>query len=449
MSIESKTETIQITGYMLQGDPGRFTDLVKIDADPKSQPSQELTSGGSGGTQIDGVRCASRVLDGQKWHEFVLHSHVHKSCCEVKAEDTVGLGYDLTPLQGNATNLSSAMESDIRLVMARSVEALVTAAKDAEKTGYCGLEIVPTLNGRELYRLNHIDSWTLWPSLDLQWYMHKRGEGQARRFTPLGVRDPKFHQLAWLNNEQWFKNTYYGVPDITSVLIQIDAVWEALNYNRDFFKRRGGYRWMLLLSSPQDRGNAGTDASLITHINYATRNIGKDSETDMLMIPLGDRTARLERLDADAKDLDFAGMMKSFNGDILAAHRVPPEKIGMGEAGSLGGNLGQEQIQVYADSVIRPKQRRWNALMTQILYHWYGVWIDFKFQPIRINEVALMASPAKLAFESMLVSRTEARAMIGLPPAEIDAGREVFADELGINDRPQITIGPGNGNPQA
>ena len=87
--------------------------------------------------------------------------------------------------------------------------------------------------------------------------------------------------------------------------------------------------------------------------------------------------------------------------------------------------------------------------MAQIIHAWYGVWVQFAFTPVMLNEVALMAMPAKLAFEAMLVSRQEARAMIGLPPAEDDQGAHIFADQLGINERPQITIGPGNGNPQA
>ena len=33
---------------------------------------------------------------------------------------------------------------------------------------------------------------------------------------PLGVADPQRNMLAWLNNNHWFRNSYYGVPDVVT-----------------------------------------------------------------------------------------------------------------------------------------------------------------------------------------------------------------------------------------
>lgn len=429
--------------YFLRGEPGHFTDIVKAEADVMPRESQEQRGGRS--EQRGGRKVAGRVLDSGKWWQYFEHSAEHNACCSVKARDVVGGGFTIGDPE-NGKPVPETVRADIGEVVDRSLEDLIDATRDWEVTGWCGLECLPTRNGRELYRLNHIDSWTLWPQLDGEGFVHARDHQKAVQFAPLGVFDQR-NQLAWLNNNHWHKNTYYGVPDIVSVLIQIDTAWQALQYNRDFFIRRGGYRWMLIIRHEgleldgMGAASAGDDAGLIQQLNYATSKAGKDSDADLFSVPIGSRKAELHKLDADVKDMDFPGLLTSYRNTILMAHAVPPLKAGIVETGALGGNVGQEQLRAYRDNVVAPKQRRWGRFLQRIIEAWWGVRVDFQFNPVELDELALLAPKVVQLFQGNIIDRDEARGFLGLPPVEEDAGRRVWGyeyDSLGVTS-PDVT----------
>jgi hypothetical protein len=214
----------------------------------------------------------------------------------------------------------------------------------------------------------------------------------------------------------------------------MESMWEALQYNRDFFKRQGGYRYMMLIESPSgsqlDLNGGQGDEALIKKINYEVTEVRKDSRTDLLAIPLGKRTARLERLDGDLKDLDFPSLLSMYRDDVRVMHGVPPLKAGIVESGALGGNVGQEQLRSYRDSVVTPKQRKWNALVNEVIRVWWGIEAGFAFTPLEIDEVALLSPHAERLFRSELLTRAEARKMLGYE--DIDDGQPTWAGELGL-----------------
>jgi hypothetical protein len=422
--------------YFLRGEPGQFTELVKaqaaggavgtqvsasadaptrIPARARSAPplSQELRET-QAGVRRGGHPVAPRIIDAALWWQYFERSAAHNACSSVKARDVVGGGFVVdSPERGPA--VPPAVLDDIGERIDASLENIADACRDWEVTGWIGLECQPAQDRARLYKLNHIDSWTLWPRLDGRGYVHARDQ-RAAEFVPLGAVDPRRNMLAWLNNNHWFRSSYYGVPDIVSVLLQIETAWQALRYNLDFFARRGGYRWMLLLESPPGSlsPDAGSDAKLIRQINYTTRQVGKDSDADLVSIPIGSRKATLQRLDAEVQDLDFGALLERYRNDILLAHSVPPLKVGIVETGALGGNVGQEQLRAYRDNVVAPKQRRWNRFLREIIRVWWGVDVRFAFRPVELDEFALLAPQVVSLVGADVITREEARAILGL-----------------------------------
>jgi hypothetical protein len=404
--------------FFLRGEPGAFTEIVNsgmASGPVRMSPSQELRETQTG-LRRGGQAVAPRILDSSLWWQYFEHSAAHNACCSVKARDVVGGGFRLdSPERGPA--VPQAVLDDIGECIDASLEELIDACRDWEVTGWLGLECQPAQDSSRLYRLNHIDSWTLWPRLDGQGYVHERDQ-RSTEFAPLGMVDPQRNMLAWLNNNHWFRSSFYGVPDVVSVLLQIETAWQALRYNLDFFARRGGYRWMLLLESPPGSAlaDAGSDARLIRQINYTTRQTGKDGDADLVSIPIGSRKATLQRLDADVQDLDFGSLLQRYRDDILMAHAVPPLKVGIVETGALGGNLGQEQLRAYRDNVVAPKQRRWNRFLREVIRVWWGVDVRFEFAPVELDEFVQLAPQVVSLVMAGVIDRVEARGILGMKP---------------------------------
>lgn len=439
MLTDGQPETLEL--FWLRGEPGKFTDIVSAQQ-LSAQDSRELRE--QSFQSVGGYRLPSRVLPAQRWWDYYAHSAVHSGCCDTKARDIVGGGFTIEP---GRQAVSDALIEQMTGLVEDNIEQLNDACRDWEATGWCGLECLPTRGGNELAALNHLDSWTLWPIKDGGGVIHMR-DGKWVRYSPLGAREPDAYQCAFLNNNHWYKSTYYGVPDIISAIIQIESSWEALRYNQEFFARRGGYRWLLTLRSTMpgggDPGSEG-DAKLVQTINYKYKQIGKDSASDMLIIPLGTREATLQRMDADMKDMDFPAMLERYRNEIIMRHGVPPLRLGIVETGSLGGNIGQEQLRSYNDNVVRPKQRRWGRFLTGILRSWFGVDVTLEFEGLEFDELAGMTAPAVNLFRSLVASRREVREILDLP--DLDDGVDVWFDEL-QPDGPFGQLGLGNAEAQ-
>lgn len=422
MDTHSPQSETRLEVYYLRGKPGAFTQLINADALPMPPRETAELREQSFGQAIGGYKLPARVLPASRWWEYYQHSAVHAACVDAKARDVVGGEFTIEGEGVGQGRLDYSGE-----IIERSYDALNDACRDWETTGWADLECLPTRSGGELHSLNHLDSWTVWPAKDNAAYIHMR-DGKYVVYSPLGERQgPGLYQCAHFNNNHWYKNTYYGVPDIISAIIQIETAYEALQHNQDFFARKGGYRWMMLIESTTPGSEAG-DPKLINSINYNYKEAGKDSNTDLLMIPLGNRKATLQRLDSDFKDMDFPALLERYRNDILMRHGVPPLRAGIVETGALGGNVGQEQIRSYVENVVKPKQRRWSAFITSILRAWVDPRIEFTFNPIEIDQVATLAQPLTTLFMADAVSRAELRDKLGLP--DMDDGEPVMASML-------------------
>lgn len=412
--------------YFLRGEPGNFTEISAA-ADQRAGLSMEQAGSGQSVT-IGGIRCAPRPYDVRKWNTWLNRSWIHQTCVDAKAEDIVGSGYTLSE------DVPESTRKEIEAVVNRSIDNLMDACRDDEGTGFMGLECQPTVGGRELYQLNQIDSWTLWRSIEAgpgkQGVIHKRGQ-KATRFAPLGQFEKDANMLAFKNCRHWYDSTWYGVPDIVPVLIQMEAAWAAYQHNYDFFVRGAGYQWLMLIEGGMQKimsEEGVTDQTLIKEINYATKEAGKTSSGDILSIPIGNRKVVMHKLSADMKDMDYAGMLGLFTKEIRACHRVAPARLGMAETGAMGGTASAVEMLAYK-KVIDAKQRSWNTLMNEVIGVWWpGVDAGFTFNPIDIDEFALLAPHVANVFKSMLISRDEARGKLKLPP--IDNGVDMFADEF-------------------
>jgi len=427
MATESNNQDeLTLQAFYLRGDPGRFTEIMSADAMRPAAESRELREQ-TINTSIGGFQLPGRILPAGRWWEYYAHSAIHAACVDAKARDIVGGGFEITP---GKQAVSAALIEHMTAFVEDHLEALNDACRDWEATGWAALELLPTRSGNELAALNHLDSWTVYPTKGGAGYIHMR-DSRYVHYTNLGDKQPGAYQIAFLNNNHWYKNTYYGAPDIISAIIQIESAYEALKHNQEFFARRGGYRWLMTIESSGGLPGAESaqgDAKLVQKINYEVKQSGKNSDTDLLIIPLGSRKATLTKLDADMKDLDFAGLLERYGDDILMRHGVPPLRAGIVRTGQLGGSVGQDQLRSYNDNIVRPKQRRWGRFISSILRAWWDVDVTLTFTGLEFDEFNSMAYPISNLFSNLVINRREARELISLP--DVDGGIDTFFDDL-------------------
>ena len=122
------------------------------------------------------------------------------------------------------------------------------------------------------------------------------------------------------------------------------------------------------------------------------------------------------------KDMDYA-VLRKFNRDaIMAAYHVPPSKLGITEnvnrATALTGDYD------FQNNCVHPELCELRESMNKELAPFFGdnLYLDFD-NPIPEDETMAVNNAATL-FKSQIVTRNEAREMIGIEPLETPDGKE-------------------------
>lgn len=411
------------------GQLARFEAEMQKADDSKSGEQREAQYG----VTVGGVKCAKRVYSAAKWWDAMQKSTVNATCAAVKAEDICGGEFRFSD------ELSDKQRDEFTAIIENGQQDLVDAARDAEATGWANFECVP-LAGGGLSRINHLPSHTCWVDLAVERVAHTF-DGQASHTTIyplLSKASARETQCAWLNNNHYPYNTYYGVPDSWTVLTQIETVWAGINWNRDFFNKNGGYSWLMILKSPPGQIDETHDGAILDVIDAHIKD-ARGSNADLLSIPIGNHTIELHKLSADNKDIDFKGLIDLFTADIQSAHRVPDSVLGRHVPGALGGTTIDEEHDNYLKRVIKPKQRRWAKLINSMFYTYYGVVSGFHWGGEETIDIKDLAVPVRELYVAGLIRHGEAREMIG---QEIDERfGDCYYDELHMPNEPAPQFG--------
>jgi len=362
------------------------------------------------GVTMAGVKCARRIIDARKWWEYGESSSIHMSCCRVKGEDVCGGDFSF------GDNLSEAQVDEFGAIIRAGQQDLVDAEADSEVTGWGTWEIIPKVGGG-IARINHLPSFTCWISKSREQVVHTyTGQAGSSTIYPLlGKGSAREAQVGWVNNSHYPFNSYYGVPDVWTVIKQIEAIRSAIEWNRDFFKKHGGYRWAFFLKSPDGRLDATADEKLLEMITKHLTDI-KGKDTDVLTVPVGDRELTIHKLDADAQEMSWSDLLAVFRGDILSAHRVPPDVVGMTRVGALGGDVVEESADNYLKRVVAPKQRRWAKAINDMFRVYYGVEAEFSFGIQETVDLTRLAYPISNLAQNHIIPLNEARELLGMDP---------------------------------
>lgn len=229
------------------------------------------------------------------------------------------------------------------------------------------------------------------------------------------------------------RSSWYGVPTYISALGWLHLSLAARDDNIHYFNNRREPRWAVILNNIEDEDGGLEDAlrqAFSTSLAQPHRNV---------FIPIeGDGSIDFKQLSSDTKDMSFEKLQERADSFILLAHKMPPERLGFGRVGPLGGNATMAASLVYKEAVVSTAQSFLAERVNRFIrVEWRGAdgsrdvntrpgWA-WKPKELDLTEEAQDVTTVVAAFQSNLMRLDEARAKLKLPPVDdADMGQKFF-----------------------
>lgn len=213
---------------------------------------------------------------------------------------------------------------------------------------------------------------------------------------------------------------YYGVPEVVSATDAIAGNQFATRYNMEYFENKAVPRYVIKVKGM--RISLTERNELVKFFESTTH--GVSHRTILLPMPGGDRSdIEFEAIEAgkqEASFLDFA----NFNiKTILARHRVPINRLGITEGGSMSGSRDADKI--FKESVCRPEQRKFEALLGKVFGELSNAFV-FKLSEYTLTDEDQQSIIDERDMKNGALLPDERRAKIGLPPRPDGNGDEAI-----------------------
>lgn len=420
-----------------------YYEVQKAVADPSpSKGSRRLKQ--RIGVTIDGVECASRPLDFSLFAYATTVNTYHGRAVRAKAKD-ICRGWDIKAdgQQAQAERIRQFFQG----AFARQEfgEGMINVLTDYEAIGNGYLEVIPSLKG-DPAELAHLPATEIWIRLDGLGYVQQKAGSFAHfrdywldkeKFADLKANDPLTGEVTsvihFCRYSPW--SPFYGVPSILPAWNALVLMTLISEYNLTFFSNNAIPDYAVIL-----KGESDEKAEDVIR-DYFRRHIkGQAHKTLVLSTPDG-ADIKFEKLtDSNAREGSFRLLRADCRDEILAAHGVPPQKVGIVETGKLGGNLASEQIKEYKNSIVTPGQNMVSSRLTKLIRRGFQVeGVEFKFEAYDIEDRMLNSQidAAYLDRNVLLPNEVRANRFPDLEPLE--AGDEplrpaALADVAGIGE---------------
>ena len=211
--------------------------------------------------------------------------------------------------------------------------------------------------------------------VDLDTYYFVHGYKQEHAFAKGAV----FHWLAPDVNQE-----VYGVPEYLSAL-QAALLNEAATLYRRMYYRNGSHAGYILYINDAAQSPDDIDA-----IRDALRNAkGPGNFRNLFLYSPNGKEKGVQVIpvsDVAAKD-EFTGIKNASRDDVLAAHRVPPQLLGMVPSNTGGFGSPQQAARVFSVNELQPLQERF-----RVLNDWIGEEV-ISFGEYALASIAAAAKP--------------------------------------------------------
>lgn len=314
----------------------------------------------------------------------------HARAAKTKARDVAGLGWELEPTGEDAPD----QDRDVLVEFFESCSeplstVLYRASLDFDVVGYGALELVKedyATDGAPVDLL-HLPAHTARIHVEGDRFVQWRG-GRRRWFKAAGtdadldLETGRWHGAGELGTDAraseliWFadytpRSDYYGTPSVTPALGAIHGDLARRDYNLAFFENYGIPSYLVTITGNYDPGPVDEETGkteLEQTIEDYFESLADSPHSGMVLtIPTRGRDEEVqvnfEPLATETKDASFRLFRKDNRDEVLAAHGVPPYRLGIAEEGSLGGNTAQATTEIYKRSIVEPRQETLEKLI--------------------------------------------------------------------------------------
>lgn len=320
----------------------------------------------------------------------------HNSCCKVKARDVAGSGYSIQPMVEDPSEMEREVIEEFLAPGENGnhlVDTLYQYRLDIEAIGFGALEVVRVdgLADSAPQDVLHIAGHTMRRHADGNRFLQIRGNkkvwykkygynkdvhyksGVESRLGSLTARN-RATEIIWDVNYSP-KSSYYGVSDITPAIGTLSADYSRREYNRVFFENYGIPSYAVWVTGNFDPGDVDESgrSEMQRQIQEAMKELPKNPHSTLVMtLPSidgekSDIQVQFEKLGTEVKEASFRLFRIDNRNEIIAAHGVPPYRVGVYETGALGGNLSESSTEIYKQSIVEPRQNKLESIINNLI----------------------------------------------------------------------------------
>jgi len=362
------------------------------------------------------------------------------ACVRQIAKDVLTPAWRLVPIEEKVEDEAEKERAteflqdpnDLDESLERVIEKLIV---DWGMLGWTALEI--SRDGSDMVNgMWHIPAQTIFSHLDKVRFAQARGTKKKwfKRFgteqnissitgEPIKTPKNKAHEVIWYTN-YYPRSDYYGAPNILSALGAVIGMLGVRDYNLAFFENFGVPAGLVTLEGEWEENSVD---DIRDFIDTEIRGSQSAFKTIVLELPEGGK-AVWQALAVDIKEGSFTVWIKQLREEILVAYRMPPYRIGIAEAGSLGGSIAEEATEIYNQSIIEPLKKDWSDLITRtILKKGLGITkYRFELQSLDLRNLEQLTIIWDRLFKLACINPNWIRGKIGEEPRDDGLGDEYY-----------------------
>jgi len=351
---------------------------------------------------------------------------IYMRCINQLAIDVAGLGWNLQLREGCKENDAEFKRLHEFLDNPNPEEHLRTILKqlliDWGSIGWFGLEVVRNNLGTPA-QIYHVPAHTIRVHSSGEKYCQIRN-GNKVWFKKFGLekdisakdgREGKFDYDTRANELIFYKNfypksDYYGVPNGISAIGDILGLISLRDYNLAFFENYGIPSAIIILEGDWEEGS---DKTITEFLNGEFK--GNENAHRTLVVSQPENcTFTYKPLSTEVKEASFRLYEQMRRDDILIAYSMPPERVGVRVTGALGGNVAEEAIRVYVQSVVEPLQTDLEDIINSKLLQ--SETYEFKFENIDLRDYNSEVDRMLKQIEHGVLTPNEVRNELGYKP---------------------------------
>jgi len=381
------------------------------------------------------------------------------SAVNAKVSNIVGLGYDF--VETRKTNEAFDLISDEKqLERARKklnrlrqdlntwldetneeelfIETLKKAYTDLEVTGNGYIEIGRTTSGNIGY-IGHIPAKTMrvrrlrdgFIQLLYGKAVFFRNFGDTETENPIaGVAD-RPNEVIHLK-KYTPTNNYYGIPDIVAATNALAGNEFAAKYNLDYFENKAVPRYIVTVKGA--KLSPESERKLLEFFQVGLK--GKNHRSLYVPLPADSPDSKvefkMEPVEANTQESSFNKYRQANRDEILLAHRVPINKIGVPEGVSLAN--ARDADKTFREQVCAPAQMILEKILNKIIEEKTDALL-IKFNQLTLTDEDTQSKIDERYLRMKVITPNEVRIRKGMVP--VDGGDEMV--DLKAQDAAEIT----------